>query len=212
MGNTFYPSVDESDPGLVVLDGGTITTKSFIFGASDGTFLHKDGVLTVDSGTFSYQLNDLFMVEGSDSTKTATIVLNALANAPTFLEINAGYSSDQRGALTLSGGTHVVATQRAFIGSGAGSNGELVVAGAGSTLLVNQLYIGGHIAASSGTRARYGNHSPPQAGPEFVALNHSGNGSSAHRGANLIFEHGPRTPGDFSDVWNRRQPRTTRLL
>lgn len=154
VGNTFSnynPAITLPAAGVVTLDGGTITTKNFYVGASGGTFRHNDGTLTVNGGAFNYRINDVFVLEGSESTKTAVIVLNNLADTPGFLEINIGYNDGQRGALTISGGTKVVSANGAYLGRGANSSGDLVVSGTGSSLLVQQLGIGGSSFASSGT-------------------------------------------------------------
>jgi fibronectin-binding autotransporter adhesin len=149
--SNYNPAITLPAAGVITLDGGSITTKNFYVGASGGTFSHKDGTLTIDGGTFDYRLNDLFVIEGDGSTKTATIVFNNLDHTPTFLEIDIGYTADQRGALTISGGSKVVSNNGAFLGRAAGSHGDVTVTGSDSSLSVQQLAIGGSSSDPGGT-------------------------------------------------------------
>lgn len=149
--SNYNPAITLPAAGVITLDGGSITTKNFEVGAFGGPFSHNDGTLTIDGGTFNYHLDDLFVVEGSCSSKKATIVVNNLAHTPNFLEIDIGYTDAQNGALTISGGTQVTSANGAFLGRGAGSSGELLITGSNSSLSVKQIVIGGSTADPGGT-------------------------------------------------------------
>lgn len=155
-------------PGQVNLTGGTFTinggevfTRSFT--RSGGTFNFNDGKLTTSGGTFDIGAPGM-VINGSAPAALPTLVLTAGATTPTLSDaLTVG--GNNRGRVELRGGSSL-STSVAQLGDAPGSEGQVLVDGAGSQWTVTgsggfnvgfegtgDLTVsgGGHVQVSSGS-------------------------------------------------------------
>ncbi len=124
--------------GSVELLGSDIEAGSFIVDPN-GTFIHADGTLTVDGGTFDPGVSGGYMIDGPTVAELPTV---KLANGATAsLGGMAIVGNSNRGALEIRSGS-TVSSGSAYIGLDANSSGTVTVDGVGSSLDGNWLYVG----------------------------------------------------------------------
>jgi T5SS/PEP-CTERM-associated repeat protein len=118
------------DTGILTLDGGSVTTESF--DSSRGTFNHHDGTLTVSGGSFSDGESDLG-VSGDDSGDLPHLVLDDIGSfGSSYSSIIVGDGADDKGSLTISGGTVLNHSSSGYVGYSSGSTGTVLVTDSGS--------------------------------------------------------------------------------
>jgi T5SS/PEP-CTERM-associated repeat protein len=129
------------DTGTVELFGGQITTGAFIVDPG-GTFTHGDGTLTVNGGTFDPGIG-IYFIDGTSATDLPTVQLDGGATASVQNSISVG--GHHRGLLRILNGSRVELPDNGLlvIGDGEESQGEVVVDGKESTVIADQLVVGG---------------------------------------------------------------------
>ncbi len=126
------------DAGAVRLaSGGKINAGSFIV-EPGGAFTHEDGVLTVDGGTLDYGRypDENTVIDGFDATDLSVVKLihGASLTIPTA-NFNVGESNGARLEVLEDADVQTLDVERPIvIGNLAGSEGEVIVDGLGSTI------------------------------------------------------------------------------
>ncbi len=114
--------------GILTIDGGSVRVGSF--DSTSGGFNHYDGTLTVSGGSFDDGGTNL-AVDGGTAGALAEVVLDGAVPTSTYGGICVGTNAG--GMLTLSGGTVLASSgEHSYIGSNSGSEGMVIVEGAGT--------------------------------------------------------------------------------
>jgi T5SS/PEP-CTERM-associated repeat protein len=134
-------SLTMSNGGNLTINGGTLNANSGFNNSAGGTLNLYNGELAVGGGAFAPNAGGAFTLNGQSPADLPHLRLTG--GATSTLGNAIVIASSNKAKLTIEGGANLSATaQTATIGNSAGSQGEVVVSGDGSSWTIGSLSVG----------------------------------------------------------------------